>query len=183
MRVIKLGIISVIVLFVTATAIGLLMPATVRVSRTTSIEANTDTVFNMMNDIKYWKLWMANADTATIVFDGVKTKGPGTVALIGSNKVSIYPANKPNTVVTRWQGIKSNSDQYSYMELYSDSVGNRTVVNWYFEQQLSWYPWERLGSMMNDKILGPLMEQSLDALKRKLERTGGGNTTITVPAS
>ncbi|MFN4006469.1 MAG: hypothetical protein ACK4HE_03055 [Chitinophagaceae bacterium] len=178
MRVIKLGIISVVVLFVIATAIGLLMPATVRVSRTTSIEANIDTVFNMMNDIKYWKLWMANADTATIIFDGIKTKGPGTVAYIGSNKVSIYPTEKPTTVVTRWQGVKSNSDQYSYMELYHDSTNtSTTIVNWYFEQQLGWYPWERLGSMMNDKILGPLMEQSLDALKRKLEMTGGSEVT------
>jgi hypothetical protein len=44
-------------------------------------------------------------------------------------------------------------------------------VQWQFEQKVKWYPWERLGSMMNDKILGTMMEKNLNNLKALVEKT------------
>jgi hypothetical protein len=35
---------------------------------------------------------------------------------------------------------------------------------------LHWYPWEKLASMFYDKQLGPLLEQSLQNLRKELEK-------------
>ncbi len=53
--------------------------------------------------------------------------------------------------------------------------GNRTtrsaiIVQWQFEEKFKWYPWQRLSSMFNEKMLGPVMEESLDSLKAKVIR-------------
>jgi thiamine kinase-like enzyme len=55
------------------------------------------------------------------------------------------------------------------MHLIGSSGERLTVVQWQFEQKLKWYPWERLGSMMNDKILGTMMENNLNRLKTLAE--------------
>jgi hypothetical protein len=44
------------------------------------------------------------------------------------------------------------------------------VVQWYFDINLRWYPWEKFGSIVFDKQLGPPMEKSLGNLKKLLEK-------------
>ena len=44
-----------------------------------------------------------------------------------------------------------------------------TIFQWQFEQEVAWYPWERLSSLMNDKILGTLMEKNLARLQLLVE--------------
>lgn len=165
MRIIKLIIASIIVLFSILTAIGLLFPSTVRVSRAVKIEASRDTVYKYMNDLKYWKLWMAGEDTGTIVFLKSKTEGAGTVIKMGTSEVSVKRSVN-DSIYTYWKSAKGNVQQAVFI---ITAKGNSTDVQWYFEQHVDWYPWERLSSMMNDKILGPVMEESLNKLKSRLE--------------
>lgn len=168
MRFIKLAVFSAVVLFFIITAIGLLLPSTVKVSRTISINASHDTTYHYINDVKYWKLWMQGAEENTITFLSSRTAGIGTVAKIGTNQVSIEKSI-PTFVETKWKG-ESGSVQTGGFNIIADSTNQSTTVNWYFEQHLSWYPWERLASITNEKILGPTMEQSLDNLKQLLEK-------------
>jgi hypothetical protein len=56
------------------------------------------------------------------------------------------------------------------MRLIGDSLQKVTVVQWQFEQKIKWYPWEKFGSMMNDKILGTMMEKNLGNLRKLIER-------------
>eukprot|EP00456_Euglypha_rotunda_P070182 TRINITY_DN62114_c0_g1_i1.p1 TRINITY_DN62114_c0_g1~~TRINITY_DN62114_c0_g1_i1.p1 ORF type:complete len:122 (+),score=10.96 TRINITY_DN62114_c0_g1_i1:50-367(+) len=73
------------------------------------------------------------------------------------------------TVVSRWTG-RNGTAQTSTVHVIANPSQSTCIVQWQFEQQLSWYPWERFGSMMNDKILGPMMEKNLNTLKARLER-------------
>jgi thiamine kinase-like enzyme len=57
------------------------------------------------------------------------------------------------------------------MNLIFSPARHVTVVQWQFQQRLSWYPWEKLGSIMNDKIIGPMMEKNLGNLKKIVEKT------------
>ena len=167
MRLLKLSLISFFILFSIVTAIGLLFPSTVKVSRAVNISATYDTVYLYLNDIKYWKLWMDGADTGTISFFSAKTAGKGTIAAIGTGKVTITNCTR-DSILTEWKSAQGNIQQSAFIIL-ADSVQNISTVQWYFEQKIGWYPWERFGSMANDKILGPIMEQSLDKLKKQLE--------------
>ena len=167
MRFIKLAIISFIVLFVILTGIGLLLPSTVRVTRNITIPATQDTLYHYVSDVKYWKLWMEVAKNSPVTFISKKTAGAGTKALIGKQRIDITKANK-NEVVTVWE-TSSGRFLTGVFQLADDRTTGSTNLNWYYEQQLNWYPWERIASISNDKIIGPGMEQSLDNLKAIFE--------------
>ena len=169
MRALKLVLASFFILFAIVTAIGLLFPSTVKVSRAVNIAAPYDSVYKYLNDAKYWKFWMDGADTATISFLSAKTEGVGTAVKIGSGGEVSFIKSTADSIYTDWKGGES-AVQHSVFILMKDGTNNVTITQWSFEQHLNWYPWERFASMANDKILGPIMEQSLDKLKRVLEK-------------
>ena len=74
----------------------------------------------------------------------------------------------PDTITTNWRQ-EGGGEIVSGFTLHTN--GNTTVVQWYFDFRLKWYPWEKFGSIIFDKQLGPPMEQSLGELKKKLETT------------
>ena len=167
MKLIKLAVISIVILFLVITGIGLLLPSTVRVTRNINIHATQDTLYRYVGDVKYWKLWMEGAKDSAIVFISKQTAGAGTKAMIGSQRMDMTKAGK-SEVETVWESGNGRF-QTGVFQLAGDSATGSTNLNWYFERQLNWYPWERLSAIASDKILGPGMEQSLDNLKAIFE--------------
>ena len=167
MRFLKLAVISFIILFAVITVIGLMFPSTVSVSRAIEVSTPKDTIYKYLNDIKYWKLWMEGADTNTITFESAKTAGTGAVAKIGTGEVTITHTT-PDSIYALWKSAEGNI-QNSAFTIIQHLHDSGFTVQWYFQQKLNWYPWERFASLGNDKILGPVMEQSFDRLKKILE--------------
>lgn len=149
------------------TAIGLMFPSTVTVSRAVEIASPHDTIYKYLSDVKYWKLWMAGADSNTITFLSARTAGEGTVAKIGTGEVTMTRTTA-DSIYTIWKSAKGNVQEGVFTIMHNLKDSNITV-QWYFAQKLNWYPWERFSSLANDKILGPVMEQSFDKLKKVLE--------------
>ena len=58
MRLIKLGIISVVVLFGLITAMSMLLPSQVIISRAIDINRPLVTVYEAVTDLSKWKGWM-----------------------------------------------------------------------------------------------------------------------------
>jgi hypothetical protein len=73
------------------------------------------------------------------------------------------------SITSLWQN-KQGKWMISSIQIFADSLRSTTIVNWQFEQQLHWYPWEKFASMMNEKIMGPMMETNLSRLKRLAEK-------------
>ncbi len=168
MKFIKLAIISIVVLFLILTSLGLLLPSTVRVTRNINIHAPHDTLHRYIGDVKNWSFWMEGIEGDKIQFAAPQTSGKGVVATIDKERIYLVKDTK-DTIETIWQNNKK-SHQLCVFQLFFDTSTNTTNVNWYFEQKLRWYPWERLPAIANDKILGPFMEHSLDKLKEVTER-------------
>jgi hypothetical protein len=164
MKIIKLAVISVLVLFFILTAMGLLLPSTVRVTRNINLRASYDSVCHYTGNTKGWLQWMEGIDSNTVQFLPQKNEKGNTN---GKMRISPLPSTK-NEVKTLWQ--KGNSEQLCVIQLYADTITNNTQLNWYFEQHLSWYPWQRLPAIANDKVMGPFMEQSLDKLRARVEK-------------
>ena len=163
MKFIKLAIISIVVLFLIVTCLGLLLPSTVRVTRNITIPTPSDTLHRYLSEVKLWSLWMEGIDANAIKFTTSQTNSKEAVATI--NKTQIYRVKDNSDIMeTVWKN-SSESHQLCVFQLYNDSATNSTNCTWYFEQKVSWYPWERLPTLANDKILGPFMEHSLDKLK------------------
>jgi hypothetical protein len=168
MRFLKLAIISLVILFLLTTAIGLLFPPTAKVTRVADIAAPYDTVYHYLNDVKYWKLWMYGADSNIITLLSARTAGTGTVAKIGTGEVTITRTTR-DSIYMIWKSEKGNV-QNSVFVMQKNAVRNDITVQWFFEQKVNWYPWERFGALANDKILGPVIDQSFDKLKKVLEK-------------
>jgi thiamine kinase-like enzyme len=86
---------------------------------------------------------------------------------LGTQRLTIQSVTD-TSVVSIWES-KSASKQESTIRFIKAPERNLTIVQWQFVQKLRWYPWEKFGSFMNDKILGPMMEDNLIHLKQLAE--------------
>ncbi len=163
MRVIKLALISVFVLMVIATAIGLLFPATVLVSRAVNIKSPKAPVYKIITDLRNWNSWVEGMKDSSVKVESA------TVAQMGKSRLFVT-GKTDSTLQMTWQ-LANGVVQQSTIRLITDASEQITVVQWQFVQQLKWYPWERFGSMMNDKIIGTLMEKNLLNLQQKIEQS------------
>ncbi len=151
MRFIKLGLISAVVFFVLFTLGGLLLPSHNVVSRAVNIKAKPVAILPLMQDKNQWQLWMEGMDSASV--------NKRQQIQITSVSDSLIVANWKTAEViytTKFRLIYNTGQAV-------------TIVQWQFEQDVAWYPWERLSSLMNDKILGTLMEKNLARLQLVVE--------------
>lgn len=167
MKLLKLALISVFVLFVIITLMGLLLPSTVRVTRNITIQAPQDSVLSYIADLAKWHTWLEGMQEGNMTIIPPAPGKEASVALIGGQVVSIQKSTE-NTVESVWKNKRGNR-QLGVFQLFADTATHSTNLNWYFEQHVQWYPWERLSTLANDKIMGPFMEHSLDNLKALAE--------------
>lgn len=168
MKIIKLGLISAVVLFMVATIIGLLLPSTVVVSRATDIQKSADSVLPLLTNLQRWPEWIEGVKDNGFAVTTPQSTGAGAKARVNGNIITLTGIEK-RKVSSLWEGGNGFNQQAAF-NLYTDSANTVCTVQWSFTQHIGWYPWERLGSFMNDKILGPVMEKSLENLKKKMEQ-------------
>ena len=162
MKLIRLVLISLVFLFVLATLLGALLPSMVLVSRAVNINSSRDSIMPYVKDIRQWSEWIEGMqDTAVAIYSSSNAKLGGTNVVITDISDS--------AVVSAWTG-RNGDLQTATIHLIGGQSQKLTIVQWQFEQKLKWYPWARLGSIMNDKILGTLMEKNLNNLKQRVEK-------------
>ena len=161
MKLIKLGLISLIVLGIIVTLIGLLFPSTVLVSRAVDIKAPIDSIKYRVGKMEQWALWIGGMNDSSVKINA------DTDAQLGNTHVQISQITD-STVVSTWTSL-NGEQQLSTIRIIGNNTQDYAVVQWQFVQKIGWYPWDRFGSMMNDKIMGTMMEQNLQSLKKSLE--------------
>lgn len=146
MRFLKLGIISVFVFAFILFLMSLMIPSRVRISRAINITGSKAAVAERLSSVAALKSWNE------IVQNGIDVEIDSvTSAFISSS----------------WRyGDKKLQSAYTFAE-----SGDVTVVQWYFDFDLRWYPWEKFASITLDKQFGPPMEQSLNNLKTLVEKS------------
>lgn len=146
MRIFKLGLISVVVFFIILLLMSLLIPSHVRVSRAINISAPRIFILPYLQDVNRWPEWNVMAGNE------IKVK-----------KIS----SDTDGLGTSW--IFNNRSINSTFWL--EESANITVVQWYFDFHLKWYPWEKFGSITFDNQFGTQMEISLNNLKKLIENS------------
>ncbi|HLK27655.1 MAG TPA: SRPBCC family protein [Puia sp.] len=168
MRFIKLFFISVVVLFLVLLGISLMIPKHIRISRAVDIMSTKQKVFNAINDMKTWDSWnqfTANSALTNKIFSNPSNGYP---ALMKADQLSvIITDSKPDSIKTSWDQLNAKHFDgcYNIMELRPGTI----TVQWYFDFHFKWYPWEKFTSLVYDKQLGPVMEESLTNLKHYSE--------------
>ena len=143
-RVIKLGIISAVVFFVILYLMSLLIPSHVRISRAINIDGTREQIMPFVADTAKWRLWNE------LAIDSIEVKK----LVSDTDQVSTSLHFKGRTINSSFSLAES---------------ANVTVVQWYFDFRLKWYPWEKFGSIIYDDRMGPAMEKSLAQLKTLVE--------------
>jgi hypothetical protein len=162
MRFVKLGLISVFILFTIATCIGLLLPSSVIVSRASDISAPKDSLLLLVNNIYEWKKWVNGMDKNTVHIISARE------ADLNGTHVTITSTNN-YVIESKWTG-KNGTTQLSTLRIVQYENSNNAVVQWQFVEELKWYPWQRLGSMVNEAVMGSQLEINLANLKKIAEK-------------
>ena len=119
MRFVKLTVISVIIFFILLLAISLWIPFHIRISRAININESKVEIYKLVGNLEEWKKWNE------MIGKGV------AVSVIFSSK---------DSVITVWN--KKNSEEVrSGLNLIESSPAS-SIVQWYFDFHLKWYPWE-----------------------------------------
>ncbi|HYF30687.1 MAG TPA: SRPBCC family protein [Chitinophagaceae bacterium] len=161
MKFVKLAFISIIVIFLVLTAISLMLPSHVRVSRAINISASVTSIHRYVSDLRQWQQWNVLLADSSISITAVGHSN------INTNRFTIdVLVSKPDSVGTRWRQPNGKVFTGSFALIPAQNV---TIVQWYFDFNLRWYPWEKFGSIIYDERMGPGMENSLTQLKTLVE--------------
>jgi hypothetical protein len=153
MRIIKLGIISFIFLFLVVTGMSLFIPSTIRISRAVNLSPAATSVLEVIKDTATWKTWhpafMAPADNANrLELLRIPVSSTTTEFIC---KVQ-YGENKP--VLNGWK-------------IYGNTPVDSLTLQWYMDFHLAWYPWQKFGSLFYESSYGRMMEAGLTHLKER----------------
>ncbi|MCX6319367.1 MAG: hypothetical protein NTW29_18970 [Bacteroidetes bacterium] len=150
MRIIKLGIISLLAFALTLTFISFFFPSTVRISKAINIGAPaTEVIAQLQRPSNWHPAW----DSA-----GGSTDSTLLSTVISNEETDYHFREAP--------GSRAKSGWKFLTGLYPDSV----TVQWYMDFKLRWYPWEKFSSLLFENSFGPRMEKGLNQLKQLSEK-------------
>lgn len=160
MRYFKLAVISAVVFFLLFIGFTLLLPSHVRISRAVNISASTEQIYPHVASLDKWRPWnILTADSS------IKIISTSPNEIKAENLVISLEPGKPDSVFTKWSNPEGKSFNGNFS--FNSSAGT-TVVQWYFDFYFK-YPWEKFGSLVYDRRMGPGMEKSLTQLKGLVE--------------
>jgi hypothetical protein len=168
MRVIKLALLSFFFLFILITLISLFIPSSVRISRAINVYSNPKNVLDPVKNIHQWPNWYPGLKTISPNEINFKRKAGKPVMLIPGSTVIIQTINE-HQVLADLVGAKGKKIQNGFNAITHPQTDSITL-QWYMDFNLKWYPWEKFGSMLYEKMYGTNMEQGLTNLKELTER-------------
>ena len=168
MRLLKPLLIGIAGLMSVLLGISSLLPNHVMTSKWVRVHAEKDSILKAVKDLESWKDWngLLQGASGIAVKDSVLlwTSALGTINTItvkGSTDIGLSTEISLN-------GGRPFVSGFS-IEKRDPSVDSVQVV-WFIVEELRWYPWEKFYGMMAADVKGPLMQQSLDRFKMKLEK-------------
>jgi hypothetical protein len=154
-RLIKLALISIVFLFLVVTAISLLIPSHIRISKAINIHAEKDSIFVLISDTAKWKQWhpafIPNDSTPKFPSIQIVQKFQNDSEIV----MHLQQAGKPE-VINGWK-------------IYQHTDVDSLTLQWYMDFHLKWYPWKKFASLFYENTYGVMMEQGLDNIKSKVQ--------------
>lgn len=151
MRIIKLGLISFVFIFVVVFLISLLIPSHLRISRATNLPARRGKILALVKNEQAWH--PAYFDSA--VSTQLKAMTKNVIEESDSTFIYRLQQNGRKPVTSGWQvfGLPS-----------SDSL----TLQWRMDFSLGLWPWQKFSSLFYEQTYGVMMEQGLANLKKRL---------------
>lgn len=166
MRFIKLGILSIIFLFLLITVISLFIPSHIRISKAINFRAGNSAIMEQIKDPLQWKNWYPGLDSAKPFYTERVLKG---MIMDEAGKASLVIREEKQDEITAEFLTPTMRPVINVWKTISYPGGDSTTLQWYMDFHLRWYPWEKFGSLILEKSYGSKMEQGLTNLKKFVE--------------
>ncbi len=160
MRIIKLGIISLVFFAIFLTILSLFFPSHVRISKAIDIRTGKDSLMTYLIHPANWQKWYPGADTSDLIPNGIRTRDGKELSVVGITDSTV-------TAINSGKGIKESSSGWN---IFPGGRPDTYTVQWYMDIHLRWYPWEKFSGLLLEKRYGPAMEKGLEKLKALLEK-------------
>ena len=156
MRLIKLALISIIIIFLIATGFSLLIPSHIRISKAINLHTSKDQIFPLIKNKEEWKSWHPAfiQNDSTPKFDSIHIVSQQQT---DSELIMQLQQGKKDVVTNGWK-------VYEYKGV--DSV----TLQWYMDFNLKWYPWKKFGSLFYENSYGVMMQEGLSNIKEIVEK-------------
>lgn len=169
MRFLKPLLLGLAGLFIVILGISLLLPDHVMTSKWVRVHAQKEQILKEVNDLSSWRDWNGLLKDASSI---VTTDSTLSWISSGGVKKNIMTVNGRSAVglsaeLSLQEGKAFNTG--ISIEKRDPQVDSMQVV-WFIIEDLRWYPWEKFYGIMAADVKGPLMQQSLDRLKMKLQQ-------------
>jgi hypothetical protein len=155
-RLIKLALISIVFLFIVVTAISLLIPSHIRISKAIDIYGPKDAVLALISDTAKWKTW----HPAFIVNDSTP-KFP---------KVNITHKIESDSEVVMYLQQQGKPEVINGWKIYQTTPTGSLTLQWYMDFHLKWYPWKKFGSLFYENTYGAMMQSGLENIRQLSDR-------------
>lgn len=166
MRLFRLLLISVIILFVVVAGMSLFIPSHVRISRAVNLKADSERVLGKVNDPVQWKSWYPGLDSSRLLYE--KGKLEGVYFTSAPEPYLRLREKKADEVIAEFGGARMNPVVNGW-KVITHPGADSSVLQWYMDFNLRWYPWEKFASLLLEKSYGPKMEEGLNNLKKQVE--------------
>ncbi|GGA87350.1 SRPBCC family protein [Puia dinghuensis] len=170
MRFVKFFIFFVVTFFLVLMALSLLVPAHLHISRVINVAKPRSSVTGVIGDLRTWDEWNGFIRNTPLTHKQYSIPASGKGAWLSSDELTIREtAVDTDGVALQWdlKGGKRYVGGFDLLSVNRDSL----TIQWWFNFDFRWYPWEKLGVFVYDRKLGPIMEESLDSLKLFLEKS------------
>lgn len=156
MRVIKLFLISVVFLFLVVTAISLLIPSHIRISKAINIHGAKDSVFSLVEDTVRWKEWHP-----------AFMRGDSMPSI---PQIHIVSRSKSDSNIIMHLQQQGKAEVVNGWQVFEHPGADSLTLQWYMDFHLKWYPWQKFGSLFYENTYGAMMEKGLDNLRLRVQR-------------
>ena len=156
MRLIKLALISVLILFGILTGISLIIPSHIRLTKVITIRPEKDSIFSLVKNKGEWVRW----HPSFINGEQNEMLSRITVKVVSENDSLLsmqWRQGGKKTLNMGWQLMRSNNI-------------DPATLQWFMDFTTSWYPWEKFGSLFYENNYGAMMEQGLVNIKKEVEK-------------
>jgi hypothetical protein len=144
-----------------------MIPSKVRISRATDLNVNKEMAMQFVADPANWHV-LFTADSLPLIYKngqaiGVQMPENKSILLltITDSSVLAVPGKTDKKTVGKttitWSCLPGKTNQQS-------------VVQWYMDFKLNWYPWEKFSSLLFETNYGANMEKGLQQMKKLLEQ-------------
>jgi hypothetical protein len=165
MKIIKLGIISLVAFTLLLTFISFLFPSHIRISKATDIRAGKYEVISRLTNLSLRHNWYNSADSITVFGKNGKAK-----LVVNVDDPSNNAADMTVNVVLDGASFPDAKAKATGWTIIPSGIPNTITVQWYMDFHLRWYPWEKFSSLLLEKRYGPVLERGLEKLKASLEK-------------